>query len=159
MINKCWSPSPAPLVPLPPPEEEVWEGVCAGQRARGLDPAPSGSPERRGGWMGGWAVKGTVTKSGLGRRAVRLPALSPWIPNLEENRGRKNVCVVVRWGCGGGAVSCSRPDSEEWGPGSSPVLGLRRRGASRFLGRGTSPVEPPSLWSGLGPQMARCEAL
>lgn len=23
-------------------------------------------------------------------------ALSPWIPNLEENRGRKNVCVVVR---------------------------------------------------------------
>lgn len=51
----------------------AWEGVCAGESVSGLQPAPSGSPERRGGWTGGWAVKGTVTKSGLGRGAVRLP--------------------------------------------------------------------------------------
>lgn len=51
----------------------AWEGVCAGESVSGLEPAPSGSPERRGGWTGGWAVKGTVTKSGLGRGAVRLP--------------------------------------------------------------------------------------
>lgn len=44
-----------------------------GESVSGLEPAPSGSPERRGGWTGGWAVKGTVTKSGLGRGAVRLP--------------------------------------------------------------------------------------
>lgn len=67
------APLPGPSRPRVPPGGRRPGGVLRGERVSGLEPAPSGSPARRGGWTGGWAVKGTVTKSGLGRGAVRLP--------------------------------------------------------------------------------------
>lgn len=66
-------PSPAPAVPERLQGRRRPGKGLRGERASGLEPAPSGGLERRGGWTGGWAVKGTVTKSGLGRGAVRLP--------------------------------------------------------------------------------------
>lgn len=59
-------------------------------------------------------------------------ALSPWRPNLEENRGRKNVCVAVGPGRGGAALALGQAAGRRArvpGPPRAPA-----GGASRFPG-------------------------
>lgn len=113
--------------------------VVGGQRASAV-PRPGRAGV--GGRAGGWAVKGTVTKSGLGRGAVRPGCLagSPWRPNSEENRARKNVGVELRSGRGPASSPASASVPKErallsgsfaWNPGTGRVVTPTPGSASR----------------------------
>lgn len=75
-------------------------------------------------------------------------AQSPWIPNLEENRGRKNVCVVVRTAAAADPAPASGRAARNRNPVPTPLWASAGGGeTSRFLGPRAFPLESLE-WAG-----------